>query len=97
MAKSKIDKKRYPVGDPEGQFCFSGVVSLTELNKKRLCFFFPDEQIEHLVNDVVDNALTDFLVFVENIDNEKFMAFYNEMVSDNDSDVNGFDVEDDEK
>lgn len=97
MAKSNIDKKCYPVGDLERQFCFSGVVSLTELNKKRLCFFFPDEQIEFLVNDLVDNALTDFLVFIENIDNEKFMAYYNEILSNNHSEVNTCDMEEDVK
>lgn len=54
-------------------------VELSEQNSKRLEFFFPVEQIEMLVNDVVDNAITDFLVFVENLDNVKFQKYYEEL------------------
>lgn len=54
-------------------------VELNEQNSKRLEFFFPVNQIEMLVNDVVDNAITDFLVFVENLDNVKFQKYYEEL------------------
>lgn len=58
------------------------VVYLNEQNSKRLWVFFPQEKIEMLVNDIVDNAILDFMVFLENIDNEKFQKFYEEMTSD---------------
>lgn len=57
-------------------------VKLNELNTKRMNFFFSSDQIEMLVNDVVDNALTDFTVILEHLDNEKFMQFYARMVED---------------
>lgn len=56
-------------------------VKMSELNEKRLKFFFPEEQLEMLVNDVVDNAITDFIVMIEHIDNAKFKEFYERMVS----------------
>lgn len=55
-------------------------VKLDDQNTKRLAFFFPADQIEMLVNDVVDNAVTDFIVLLEHLDNEKFMEFYERMV-----------------
>lgn len=57
-------------------------VTLNEQNSKRLNAFFPADQITMLVNDIVDNAILDFMVFLENIDNAKFESFYERMTSD---------------
>lgn len=55
------------------------MIKMSESNARRLKLLFPKEQWEYLVNEVFDDAFTDFLIFLEAVDAETFTGFYKSM------------------
>lgn len=55
------------------------MIKMSERNSRRLELLFPKEQWEFLVNEVFDDAFTDFMIFLESVDAEVFTGFYKAM------------------